>query len=106
MSRRKTCSTVMRSSQSRPIAPCRTVYSITVSRRLESGMDTRVRDKSAWERGRLLPATAATFHEPRDGYRCVKETQMAQVMTVLGPVASEELGVTLPHEHLLLDLSC
>lgn len=31
---------------------------------------------------------------------------MAQVMTVLGPVAAEDLGVTLPHEHLLLDLSC
>ena len=27
-------------------------------------------------------------------------------MTVLGPVAPEELGVTLPHEHLLLDLTC
>lgn len=31
---------------------------------------------------------------------------MADVMTVLGPVAPEQLGITLPHEHLLLDLSC
>lgn len=31
---------------------------------------------------------------------------MADVMTVLGPVAPAELSVTLPHEHLLLDLSC
>src|ERR687893_1413986 len=28
---------------------------------------------------------------------------MSQVMTVLGPIASEELGLTLMHEHLLLD---
>lgn len=27
-------------------------------------------------------------------------------MTVLGPVAGSELGVTLPHEHLLIDTSC
>jgi phosphotriesterase-related protein len=27
-------------------------------------------------------------------------------MTVTGPVNSSELGVTLPHEHLLLDLTC
>jgi phosphotriesterase-related protein len=31
---------------------------------------------------------------------------MAQVMTVLGPVDADSLGVTLPHEHLLIDLSC
>lgn len=31
---------------------------------------------------------------------------MTQVMTVLGPVAADDLGITLPHEHLLLDLSC
>jgi phosphotriesterase-related protein len=30
---------------------------------------------------------------------------MNTVMTVLGPVDASELGVTLPHEHLLLDLS-
>jgi phosphotriesterase-related protein len=30
---------------------------------------------------------------------------MAEVMTVLGPVPSTDLGITLPHEHLLLDLS-
>jgi phosphotriesterase-related protein len=29
---------------------------------------------------------------------------MAQVSTVLGPVPGEELGITLPHEHLQLDL--
>lgn len=29
---------------------------------------------------------------------------MPSVMTVLGPVAADELGVTLPHEHLLIDL--
>jgi phosphotriesterase-related protein len=28
------------------------------------------------------------------------------VMTVLGPVASDQLGITLPHEHVLLDLTC
>ena len=27
------------------------------------------------------------------------------VMTVLGPVAGSELGVTLPHEHLVIDLT-
>jgi phosphotriesterase-related protein len=30
---------------------------------------------------------------------------MATVMTVLGPIAAEELGFTQPHEHLLIDLS-
>ncbi|MDA0991521.1 MAG: phosphotriesterase-related protein [Verrucomicrobia bacterium] len=29
---------------------------------------------------------------------------MSRVMTVLGPVKPEELGITLPHEHILLDL--
>ena len=29
----------------------------------------------------------------------------SRVMTVLGPVASGELGVTLPHEHLVIDLT-
>lgn len=29
---------------------------------------------------------------------------MAEVMTVLGPVDDRDLGITLPHEHLLLDL--
>ncbi|MBI3989935.1 MAG: phosphotriesterase-related protein [candidate division NC10 bacterium] len=29
-----------------------------------------------------------------------------RVQTVLGPVASEAMGVTLPHEHLLVDISC
>ena len=28
-----------------------------------------------------------------------------QVMTVMGPVPSRELGVTLPHEHLVIDLA-
>ena len=28
-----------------------------------------------------------------------------QVMTVRGPIPSDELGITLPHEHLLADLS-
>lgn len=31
---------------------------------------------------------------------------MADVMTVLGAVPAERLGITLPHEHILLDLSC
>jgi phosphotriesterase-related protein len=31
---------------------------------------------------------------------------VASVMTVLGPVPVADLGVTLPHEHLLLDLTC
>ena len=31
---------------------------------------------------------------------------MTQIMTVLGPVEADSLGVTLPHEHLLLDLTC
>lgn len=30
----------------------------------------------------------------------------SQVMTVLGPVAPDRLGITLPHEHVLLDLTC
>src|SRR5437868_5626655 len=29
---------------------------------------------------------------------------VSKVMTVLGPVDAAELGVTLPHEHLLIDL--
>jgi phosphotriesterase-related protein len=29
-----------------------------------------------------------------------------EVQTVLGPVKPEELGIALPHEHLLLDLTC
>lgn len=31
---------------------------------------------------------------------------MSEVMTVLGPVESSKLGVTLPHEHVFIDLSC
>ncbi len=31
---------------------------------------------------------------------------MAELMTVLGPVDVQHLGITLPHEHLLIDLSC
>ena len=27
-----------------------------------------------------------------------------QVMTVLGPIPTDQLGITLPHEHLFLDL--
>jgi phosphotriesterase-related protein len=30
----------------------------------------------------------------------------SEVMTVTGPVKAEELGVVLPHEHLLVDLGC
>jgi len=30
---------------------------------------------------------------------------MTRVMTVLGPIAPQELGITLPHEHLLLDMN-
>lgn len=30
----------------------------------------------------------------------------SQVMTVLGPVPASQLGITLPHEHIFLDLSC
>ena len=30
---------------------------------------------------------------------------MTSVMTVLGPVDADELGVTLPHEHVFLDLT-
>src|SRR4051812_47181188 len=29
---------------------------------------------------------------------------MTDVMTVLGPVKAAELGITLPHEHLIIDL--
>lgn len=28
----------------------------------------------------------------------------AEVMTVLGPVPADQLGITLPHEHLLIDM--
>jgi cytochrome P450 len=31
-------------------------------------------------------------------------TDMAEIMTVKGPVSADRLGVTLPHEHLLVDL--
>lgn len=31
---------------------------------------------------------------------------MNEVMSVLGPVKSDELGITLPHEHIFIDLSC
>lgn len=31
---------------------------------------------------------------------------MSSVMTVLGPVAADSLGVTITHEHLFIDLSC
>src|SRR5579871_211782 len=31
---------------------------------------------------------------------------MSEVMTALGPVPTEILGITLPHEHVLLDLTC
>ena len=34
-----------------------------------------------------------------------KEAPVATVMTVLGPIAAEEMGFTQPHEHLLIDLS-
>ncbi len=30
----------------------------------------------------------------------------AEVMTVLGPVPADRLGITLPHEHIFLDVSC
>jgi len=29
--------------------------------------------------------------------------QSGQVQTVLGPIAAADMGVTLPHEHLLID---
>ena len=29
-----------------------------------------------------------------------------QVMTVLGPLNADELGVTLPHEHVFSDITC
>lgn len=31
---------------------------------------------------------------------------MRDLMTVTGPISQQELGITLPHEHLLIDLSC
>lgn len=31
---------------------------------------------------------------------------MTRIMTVLGPVEASRLGITLPHEHLFIDLSC
>jgi len=31
---------------------------------------------------------------------------MGDVITVLGPVSAQHLGIVLPHEHLLLDLTC
>ena len=34
-----------------------------------------------------------------------KSSQVGKVQTVLGPIASEQLGVTLTHEHLLIDLA-
>lgn len=32
--------------------------------------------------------------------------EMKEVMTVLGPIKAEDLGITLPHEHIFIDLSC
>jgi len=29
-----------------------------------------------------------------------------KAQTVLGPVSGDDLGITLPHEHLVLDVSC
>src|SRR3954447_9420761 len=34
------------------------------------------------------------------------DTLPGRVQTVLGPIAPEELGVTLPHEHVFIDLTC
>lgn len=31
---------------------------------------------------------------------------MRELMTVTGPISQQQLGITLPHEHLLIDLSC
>ena len=30
---------------------------------------------------------------------------MAHIMTVLGPISPTDLGVTLPHEHIFIDLT-
>jgi phosphotriesterase-related protein len=35
-----------------------------------------------------------------------KETMSGKIMTVLGPIPSDSLGVTLSHEHLLCDTTC
>ena len=29
-----------------------------------------------------------------------------EIMTVLGPIPAEQAGPTLPHEHLLIDITC
>jgi predicted metal-dependent phosphotriesterase family hydrolase len=31
--------------------------------------------------------------------------RLKQVQTVLGPIAATDMGVTLPHEHLLIDFT-
>jgi len=36
----------------------------------------------------------------------VRSALSGKVQTVLGPIPAEAMGVTLPHEHLLVDLSC
>jgi len=37
---------------------------------------------------------------------CMEKSKLTgKAQAVLGPIPSEELGITLPHEHLLIDLS-
>jgi phosphotriesterase-related protein len=40
---------------------------------------------------------------PRDSRLSAQDRPSGQVMTVTGPVAAEKLGVTLPHEHVMVD---
>lgn len=38
--------------------------------------------------------------------RSLCHTGSGQVMTVLGPIPADQLGITLPHEHILNDCRC
>jgi phosphotriesterase-related protein len=57
------------------------------------------------------PPRHAAGSYPAEAHRTCRpwlsfEGMAEQIMTVLGPIAPEDLGVTLAHEHLLFDLRC
>ena len=54
-------------------------------------------------RGRARPEAEANSAEPAIAGI---DVHSGQVMTVLGPIPVEDLGVTLTHEHILSDVGC
>ena len=51
----------------------------------------------------FLGITASLLLKSRTGYGQAATVQTATVQTVLGPIAADDLGVTLMHEHVLVD---